>query len=299
MLVLDRPRDWDTHSIADFGELLCLLTPDRICSRETISDQIRDVGDSNISDVQLDDCFNNIEWRASAFGDSYPFKLQPGSKTFSAPEDLNEPQTLYALTLLCANLPFVQDRRGQLTDAFERLAFIALSKTMPIEATIRPFGKNETNYTGAKWERLNQLASHIGGYGRCQPSTFRARDSGDGGIDIASWLILDNYENRNIPSALAQCACSRSDWPAKQTEISYTRLGTYIQPTHPWMQVLFIPHCFRDNIGNWAYEGDVGMTIVYDRLRLVNLINSGEIDWAYISSPEIFIEFLEARLELV
>lgn len=297
MIILDKPRDSDIHTLADFSELLCLVTQDRICSRETISDQIKDVGESRARESDLNDCFSHLEWRSQAFGNYYPFKVDSNSKTFSAPEVLTDKQRLYTLLLLCANLPFLE-KRETITDAFERVALVALKASWPTSANIKAFGKNETDYTGAKWERINTLASHIGGRGLCSDTTFRGRDTGDGGIDLVAWLGMDEFESRNIPSALGQCACSRTDWVSKQTEISRDRLNNFIHPSHPWMQLIFIPHSFRNNHGSWAVDGEIAATIIFDRLRILN--NFVEvIDWNYLSPPPLFKDFLEHRLELV
>jgi hypothetical protein len=298
MLTIDKPRDTDIHTISDFAELLCLVTPDRVCSRETISDYARDAGDYRMTDVVLDDCFNQLSWRVSAYGAHYPFRLDERGRVLSAREELTQPQKLYALLLICANLPFVDVRDGTLTDAFERIALLALRAAWPFNGMARAFGKNETDYTGAKWERLNKLAEDIGGAGACTEHTFRARDSGDGGIDLAAWLDLDSHEKRNIPSALAQCACSRENWTRKQNEISEDRLRNSIHGSHRWNQILLIPQSFRDNLGKWAVPGDIGGIILFDRLRIIRQLGDA-IDWARIAPPPIFNAILEERLALV
>lgn len=298
MVNIDKPRDKDVHTLADFAETLCLLTSDRVCSRESIRDHIRDVGESRASDEDLDDCFTNLQWRQLAFNAYYPFVLAADGRTFSAPEELSERQRLYTFLLLCSGLPYTPRPYNPLTDAFERIALAAFKSAWPSEGVIRAFGKNETEYTGTKWQRLNTLAKDIGGEGRCNERTFRARDQGDGGIDLAAWFELDVHERSNIPSALAQCACSRDDWSAKQTEISADRLGNSIHATHPWMQVLFIPQCFRDSRGRWAVPGDIGQMVLFDRLRIVNQLH-GHVDWEEIALPPIFQAFIAQRLDLV
>lgn len=298
MVTIDKPRDSDLHTLTDFAELLCLLTPDRICSGESIRDYIRDIGDSKISDELLNDCFSNLEWRLTAFDTDYPFAVTTNSHIVSAPEDLSDRQKLYVFLLLCSSLPFTEKPYTPLTDTFERISLKALKSIWPLTGDVQPFGKNETNYTGAKWERINALASNIGGEGRCGPGTFRPHDTGDGGIDLAAWIPLDDFEKTNIPSALAQCACSRSDWSKKQSEISENRLANSIHPTHKWMQFLFIPHSFRDSRGKWAVPGDIGQTALFDRLRIMKKI-IGEIDWATINPPPIFSTFLAQRNPLV
>ena len=298
MVTLDRPRDSDVHTLCDFAEMLCLLTADRVCSRDVLRDFIHDEGSGRVSEADVEDCFTNLQWRQIAFGTSYPFVMAGNGRTFNAPELLSDQQRLYSFLLLCSSLPFTERPYNSLTDAFERVSLLALRAASPPGSTVRAFGKNETEYKGAKWERINTLASDIGGEGRCNDQTFRDRDTGDGGIDLVAWLPLDDHERRNIPSALAQCACSRSDWSAKQSEISDNRLGNNIAPTHRWLQALFIPHCFRDSTGRWAVPGDVGQTVLFDRLRIVKQLGPS-IDWAAIDAPQALNDFLAQRLALV
>ena len=298
MLKIDKPRDGDTHTIADFAELLCLITVDRVCTRETIIDQARDVGEHTVTDLVLDDCFSQLAWRVNAYGAHYPFQLDERGRVLSANATLSEPQKLYALLLVCANLPFVTLRDGTLTAAFERIALLALKASWPTNAVTRAFGKTETEYVGTKWERINKLAEDIGGTGLSTEKSFRTGDSGDGGIDLIAWLDLDTHEKRNIPSALAQCACSRSNWPTKQSEISEDRINGLIHSSHRWNQIMFIPQSFRDSRGKWAVPGDVARVILFDRLRIIRQLGE-EIDWAQIAPPAIFNTILEERLELV
>jgi len=305
MLKLDGPRDGDIHTLADFIELLCLVTTDRFCSRDYLSDyvadQIVDSGkEKQLGDRELDDAFMQIAWRCQAFEKYYPFSLVEHGRVISGNENLTEHQNLYAFLLLCANLPFVEDRRerNNLTDAFERASMQALQRLWPAKAMVRRFGKSQTEYVGAKWERLNALSRDIGGSAMLSAGTYRPRDSGDGGIDLVAWLDLDDHEKLNIPSALGQCACSRDEWPGKQYEISAGRLGTHLRPSHPWMQLIFIPHSFRNNSGRWAVPGDTEQCIVMDRLRILNHLCADE-DWPKIQAPAVFEKFLRIKLDLV
>ena len=298
MIALDAPRDRDSHTVADFAEMLCLLNLDRVCTRELIRDRMRDVGDTKIEDNELEDAFSQLAWRVSAFEDSYPFVLQRG-RALVAPQQLTDWQKLYVLLLMCANLPFLRDQTTSLTAAFERVSLSALRAIWPAGGVVRPFGKTETVYTGSKWERLNRLASDIGAYGACTEQHFRKADSGDGGIDLMAALPLDPHERRNIPSLLGQCACSRDQWVAKQNEISVGRLSSHqIHPTHPWLQALMIPHSFRDSHGSWAVLGDIGQTILFDRLRILRPLGPN-VDWDRIGRPPELTTFLQSSLPMV
>lgn len=305
MLKLDFPRDSDIHTLADFIELLCLITPDRFCSRDYAADYVadqsvdRDKG-KQLSDRELDDAFMQLAWRADAFQDFYPFSLDARGRILCGDDELTDRQDLYAFLLLCANLPFIQGRgeRQELADAFERASMRALRRLWPANTSVRKFGKNQAEYAGAKWERLNALSRDIGGQAMLSANTFRAHDGGDGGIDLAAWLDLDLHEKLNIPSALGQCACSRDDWPDKQSAISGARLGNHLRPSHPWMQLIFIPHSFRNNLGKWAVPGEIGESVVMDRLRILNNLRADE-DWPEIQAPAVFRNFLQMRLDLV
>lgn len=298
MLKIETPRDSDIHSIADFIELLCLLTPDRIIGADSIADHVKDNG-GNLSSEELEDSFSHLRWRSAAFGDSYPFSIDSSRNIIESSQSLGPDQSLYAFILLCANLPAVrsQSDRILLTDTFERLCLSALRKIWP-GAQTKPFGKNETEYSGKKWERINKLGQDIGARPQLSPKSYRSKDSGDGGIDIVSWIPLDDYEQENIPSSLSQCACSREDWVSKQAEVSGDRLKKLLVPTHPWMQVICIPICFRNNQGRWAFDGDVASTILLDRLRILRLTKENNAMQS-VGAPQIFSDFLSARLDLV
>lgn len=299
MLTLDRPRDRDLHTLADFAELLCLVSLDRVVSVEDFRDYLFDEANLRLEENVCEDTFLQIGWRSSAFGVDYPFKIATNGQSFSASEDLSEQQTAYALLLMCANLPFIpRDSRQGLTDSFERAAHCALKRIWPTHGVVRPFGKNNTDYTGTKIERLTALGINLGCRPNMGPRTFRPGDSGDGGIDLAAWVELDQAERENIPSALAQCACSRDDWSRKQAEISNGRLASLLSPRVPWLEFVCIPISFRDNNGRWAVEAEVHQSIVIDRLRLLRFLSFPE-DWATIDPPAFFRLALETRLDLV
>ena len=240
-----------------------------------------------------------MRWRVSAFGPNYPFAVATNQQSITAPDNLSDLQRAYVLLLLCSNLAHAGRAHTQaLTEVFERLAHCALKKIWPQPAEVRAFGKNNAQYAGTKSERMQKLAVDLGCRPAIDPSKFRVGDSGDGGIDLAAWLDLDDHLGENKISALVQCACSRENWSAKQYEINSGRLGRLFNPTTPWMEVMCIPLCFRDNNGRWAVEGDVGNVVLVDRLRLLRHLNL-PTDWAAIVPPNFLDEFLEVRFDLV
>jgi hypothetical protein len=145
---------------------------------------------------------------------------------------------------------------------------------------------------------MNKLGADIGGKPQLSDKSFRGNDSGDGGIDLVSWLSLDIFEPQNIPSLLGQCACSREEWSVKQSEISASRLAHLLVPTHPWIEAIFIPLCFRDNSGRWAVPGDVARAVVVDRLRMIGFIDASA-RLAALPIPAVVDEVLAYRQSLV
>lgn len=298
MLKIEVPRDSDIHTVADFAELLCLVTEDRVSSADTLQDHVRD-NRGQISQNELDDCYGHLRWRQAAFGGDYPFKIDPVRSVMEGVEQLTDGQKFYVFMLLAANLPMLkQGKYKQLTDGFERAALTALRSMWSLKGISKAFGKNETDYVGAKWERLNKLGLDIGGRPQLSDKTFRERDTGDGGVDLVSWLQMDNFETENILSLLGQCACSREEWSQKQTEISRARLGHHLVPTHPWAEAIFIPICFRNNHGRWAFAGDVASSVVVDRLRMAKFYDAS-VELAGLPVPAVVQEVLDYRRDLV
>lgn len=299
MLKLKSVTDGDLHTLADFSELLCLLKPDRVLSSEDLSDHLVDECNEARGARNLADAFAHMRWRTVAFGEHYPFEMAENQQSISAPDHLNDAQRAYVLLLLCANLPYAgQAHTHALTDVFERMAHCALKRIWPAAGEVRTFGKNNAQYTGSKSERLHQLATDLGGRPAVDPTKFRVGDSGDGGIDLAAWVKLDDYLAENQFSGLAQCACSRDNWSSKQYEVNGGRLGKLFNPTTPWLEIMCIPVCFRDNRGHWAVDADVGNVVLIDRLRLLrNLDLPG--DWGVINAPPVLTTFLASRLDLV
>lgn len=297
MLILDRISDGDVHTLADFAELLCLLKPDRVLSADDLDDHLVDVCGEERGARPLSDAFAHMTWRAAAFEAYYPFAVANNQQSIISPDDLTAAQRVYVFLLLCANLPFLGPPYNPLTDAFERLAHIALKRVSPATAEVRTFGKNNAEYTGNKSERLHKLAVDLGCRPAVDPTKFRSRDSGDGGIDLAGWLELDAHESENKITFLAQCACSRSAWPTKQFEISRGSIGKLFNPTTPWLELLCIPICFRNNNGRWAVDSEVGEIVMIDRLRLLQFIDP-ETDLAATQPPPLLDQFLQSRLEM-
>lgn len=290
---LDQPRDSDIHTLADFAELLCLTDLDGQSGTEYVKDQIEDNTPTKLSEDKLQDLMAHLKWRKDAFKKFYPFSnFQRNS--FDLDHNLTSKQKLYLALLLCANLPFIQKAHHKtLTDTFEIISYRAFMEVWSPAGIVTTFGKNTSSYTGSKAERLNQLFTNIGNISHFSPNSFRASDSGDGGIDLAAWLSLDEYQHSHHFSALAQCACSRTDWSKKQMEIKVDKFSSIAQVTNKWSEILFTPICFRGNNGEWAVAAEVANGILIDRLRIINALENHRFHL-----PTIFNDMFNEKREL-
>ncbi len=302
MIELDTPRDHDCHTVADFLELLCLVNMDRQVSTDTLRDFIDDNRADksfHLTDNELEDVLGQVRWRIEAFDAWYPFSLSEDGRVLEAPQILSLDQKRYVSLLLCGNLPFIaRASRQGLTDFFERVSRIVLTEIWPINGTAILVGKNTTELTGSKAHRMNTLGKLLGGNPNIKETDFRPGDRGDGGIDLAAYVTLDRWEHQNIVSALAQCACSRTDWSPKHCEITSTKLRSLIPSPVPWAELLFTPILFRSNSGKWAVPGDVPGVTLIDRLRVVLSWMRSQLGEA--RDVPVFVErFLEHRLDVV
>lgn len=297
MIDLDQfPVDRDIHTLADFVELMTLLRPDRLVSRDDFDDCIRDLSVNDrkaaIDTETVNDVFMQLTWRQQAFGKRYPFAVTHREKALSLCETLPAHAT-YIYLLICANLPLLMkgESHHTFTSSFERIVGVAVTHWWQSPAHVKPFGTGQSAYVGAKWERLNALAQDLGGHGTYSVNSFRVRDSGDGGIDHVAWRSFDEYEPNNQSTALFQCACSRTDWSTKQNDASYTRLSPMLHVAPPWQVVMCIPQCFRNNRGHWAFNSEVSAVVMLDRLRLLQLLPN-DFELKEIAPSESFLNFL-------
>lgn len=302
-LRVDYPRDRDIHTLVDFMELLCITSPDQSVSVATMLDHIKDnKGNASFAPVSEDECadiLTQVSWREAAYGEAYPFRLRNGIRAIDVVDRTSPLAKVYLFILVCANLPMIERKNHQtLTDAFETCCLEVMKSWWPPSAKAVLFGKNTTEYKGLKHEKISLLSRQIGGRGEVSANFFRGKDAGDAGIDLAAWRSLDDHEAENIPSALAQCACSRTDWVSKQSEIALDRLSKIISPSARWTEILFCPISFRDNLGKWAVPAEVATIVFVDRLRILHAVKA-MADPAIIFIPGVASDLIEPVLDLV
>lgn len=269
----------------DFLELRALIHPDRCFSRgDLVGVEQRHHGTTkseNSIETRWHDLMNFSETRLKEFGNSYPFSISNDRDTLEF--SFNEtPQEMTYLRLLLAALMrhIPKSLRNELARNFEETCFMVFSKLMPSGSEIRATwasGGAEAPYRGSLFEKMKKIAEDL----RCEPNfksrDFNQKDTGDGGIDLISWHPMTDHR-KGMPISFAQCGCSKDDWKFKQLEASTAKHYSHLPVMHPWACYYFLPLDFRHSDGGWAYESDLGQTIIVDRLRLIRLTNQYQLN---------------------
>lgn len=301
---LDRPpRSADLHEWADFAELLCLINPDSQVTRADLiarvgyaKDMATDTeaaspetevpsaaGDGDLPEVsdywhrRADDTFRHLEYRVRAFGSSYAFELRTSSAgdILCQRTPFTDPQKLYVLLLICANLGYVEPAvRNDLTTAFELVAATALRLLLPASGEVHHFGPRHaaSRYTGLLFAKIKKLAEDLNERLTAHPEDFKAGDTGDGGLDLVGWVPpLDEEPSRVL--IFGQCACG-DEWVTKQHSSGSETWGARIAFRVFPRNMIFIPILFRDTSGHWLSSDKLRQSVLYDRLRIMSVLST-------------------------
>jgi len=309
------PKTKDVHMWADFVELLCLVNPDRACSRADVLDRYAEAldVDEELADIdaeeeltplrppqrndkralQANDWFTHLEYRQTVFRDFYPFYLSEQRDSVYRHTELTSKQKVYILFLLASNLTyFNQSDINILTSSFELVSMEALKSYLPLNAYVKLFGTgplhHEAKYTGLLINKIRKLAADLGEQVLCNETHFRPGDTGDGGLDIVGWIPLGDSSGGFI-LIFAQCACT-DNWETKQFSSSEMKWKKYITFSAPPCNMCFIPICFRSAGGTWHNSTKISDTILIDRVRLVHLLSNNENISEPTFAPYEFIE---------
>jgi hypothetical protein len=201
---------------------------------------------------------------ASLSSDEDTIELVDGTRT---PE-----QNFYLTLLICSSMAYLSIKNGP-ARTFEECCLQIFRRLMPEGAEVHPAwaaGGRSARYQGNLPEKYRAIALDVRAVATFKDRDFKAGDHGDGGIDIVAWHPLGDIRDA-IPSAFAQCGCSREDWRRKHLEASPSKLRAKFNPHHPWATYYFMPIDLRWPDGDWANKSDFGDAIMIDRLRLVRL----------------------------
>lgn len=276
------PSGTDIYSWADYFELRALVHPDKCYTRGdfyTLVDQLESIGqpvpDPAEKWREVKEFMRN---RAVVFDDAYPFSIVGRDEDVLAlpDEPYSEMERLYLTLLICSSMAYVQRAGGHvqtLGRLFEECSLEIFTCLIPPGSEIHPAwagAGGAARYTGTLPEKFRTIAKDIRATPTFEDRDFSNHDHGDGGIDMVSWHPMGD-DRVSIPTALAQCGCSREAWRTKHVAASPTMLRNKLSVYHQWATYYFMPLDLRWADGNWAHKSDFGDAILVDRSRIISL----------------------------
>ncbi|WP_188238678.1 hypothetical protein [Stenotrophomonas maltophilia] len=227
------------------------------------------------------DLYSQFAVRSQVFGDAYPFSLSEDGQEISLLENRTASQNLYLELLLSSSLRLISlGRWGELTERFEEISEKIFRGLMPPTWQVHRFGaKGGTRYRGHLHSRLKALAKDWRADFNLTRKQFKARNSGDGGLDLVAWHPMGEDGRVGVPAAAAQCGCTAEGWSLKQLEASPANMS-FMRMDHPWATYYFMPLdlvAVADQGFDWQRRPHLSSTILVDRLRIVRLSNEFKV----------------------
>lgn len=287
------PRFTYTFLWADYVELLCLCSANGSVSKGNLQAQSQEAedlqADSEDDDFPQDDPRQRDDRSATRWADIQR-RLRARSQSFAGwPFQLDgdvlrcrfDPQQpahrLYVALLVASSLRLCHNQRsGEVTRAFEEIAYHWLRQSLNPLWQVRPFGAHQTlpgAYTGTLYAKLQALAQDLQGRLVKAPQDYDLRDTGDGGIDLVAWQDMGDQRG-NMLVILGQCACSPTDWENKQLAVTPAAAEAHLHLQHPAAAYCFVPHDLYAHDHSWERASHILRTVVVDRFRLLKLFDT-------------------------
>jgi hypothetical protein len=275
---------------ADFIELYCLHVDDHVVSVDDVLDLFSDNEievsgrgtkehssqyDTLVSHIE--DYFKLMKYRFDTYSEYYPFELEDNKSIFFQ-QHITEKTLHYIFLLLCSSISFMdQQSRYKITHIFEEYCCPLMKTMMPPHAKTELFGTAKMNniFEGKLRKRIEQLASLLGAQTTKtfdQDRKYNDIPGGDGGLDIVSFISLDDAPHK--PIAFGQCTCSYDEWRKKQDTISYNYWHKRIAPLVPFLEYMYVPFFCRYASGQFENSSDIH-TCLIDRGRILKILEIG------------------------
>lgn len=296
----------NSHYFCDYIELLALTDCDDgiritgIYDRFLEDNKIEGIGSSNGSqnveewNTKINNWFSEIECRKNHYQEYYPFLLTENKLMLK--QNLNECNRLYIFFLLCSSFSYIQNYNC-LSTVFEKLSCLVFKKYLPNIAEVYNFGASTTQnerYNGSLQQKFSLLAQDLKLKLSDAPNIFNHKNNGDGGVDIVAWIPFRddlNLDRKQI--FVGQSACGKN-WVNKQASVD--RVKNYlIDLPNNCQNVLFIPYDIRDFQRNFVHRGELTSSIVFDRYRMLKLIDYQNIQTDPIIGP-LYCSIMESAL---
>jgi hypothetical protein len=239
-------------------------------------------------DRHIEDCWGQLEYRASVFSEYYPFEVNGPLLSWKA--GMRTPrQCLYVFLLVCSRLRSFKGITGfaqRAARVFTLISKMALETLSAATAIVRIFDANSDdrrNHYGTNLRHaMKALALELGAHHVFEDEIGRLPTSGDHGLDLVSIRQFSDGAKGSV-AVFGQCGAQELEWPSKTLEahpIAYRGLFSCL---HEPSNMMFIPVSYRDTSGAWVENYKTSGCLLVDRLRIVRLL---EERWAD-AEPEV------------
>jgi|GEM_PF-5894625 len=298
-------RPWP-YLWADFIEIVCLSTLDKVATAQTLRSgylgqdvsgedtELFDDADldlANGADARprradkferlIDDGFQHAEDRQRQFGNLYPFEVDKSARRLSLKTPLSEGNKLYVALLLSANHKYLPGQQHALTTGFEVISWHALKALLPTESDVRLAGTTHANSpigipsaSSRKPDKLRGMVALARTGAEINDAQFWPNDTADEGADLFAVVPFGEPETAEEIIVLGQCATSNENWGPKQNDASPQKWAPLLGMPVPNMNFLFLAASPRQ-YGNKFERGVVrsGHAVWVDRQRILKRLN--------------------------
>lgn len=275
------PESTDELHLADWLELRAILADDhnssfgdleRVLTRAATFD-----GKSEALENKLADVSKEIEQRARAAGQGYPFSNSGSGLEVSA--QIDDSSYIFCLCLSYATWNQPRGSKVHPSRIFESLAAEAAKTYIDCgngAASSLRFGSPRVDPLPKSFrEAVNRLCiDHIGEGGGWPPTkvcTPNLRPK-DGGLDLVAWR---EWPDKLPGKIMLWGACATgADWESKTRDLTLsTFTGEWLatQPITPIIRAFFVPH--RIHADRWSLVAR-NAGLVFERCRIASLVNT-------------------------
>ena len=263
-------------SIRPADELLDLDEED--LDEDEFPDDLPSAGIVEKLQAEVDDCFEQLEYRAACLGDCYPFVVD--GENLSLKAEISSEQFLYIFLLSASRTRTFKGSKGltqKIASQFEEVCKGALPGLMPPSSEIVAFGSGSVDrrerFGTDLHEAVENLASFMG-MGLVAGWNEGESKQGDGGIDLVGVQRLDETEGGwNV--YIGQCAAQEDEhsWEKKRSEADIDYYRSWFVPKVKSVPVMFVPVCFRTSSGRWVNARFTDNVIFMDRVRIIGQLS--------------------------
>ena len=329
------PRKSNAHLWADYIEMICLSTSDKIATFHEIerattaldatsedseildgidaygmhSSSMRPLINDRIENL-VNEGIEHIRHRVITYGDGYPFFVNDDGTEIKLHYRLSEDMKIYLAILFCANHKYLSGERlyKELTTGFEIICFHTLKSMLPDDGQVRLIGTTHSADTiPGNVDAINPLSNHktakfdamaldIGTVPTYDPDDYSSSDSGESGSDLLAWLPFQESVIPNEIVIVGQCATSKMDWPSKQGDACPHKWSKILGLKVNSINMLFIAASPRKNNGRFDTSKErVSNAIWLDRQRIYKRL----VSWLSKNSESANSYIPESVYELI